>query len=132
MKTADDDGILVDGKHNIQATVNPVDACLEATAFERVTVGKAALIADYGLLQFSRGLFIQLKAQYGDRLKAAATRTAEGKVKVKERTKAEKAKEAYAKLSAEEKAAMIAEIMGTSAAPAEVEIVLDAPVAAQA
>ncbi len=114
LKLADDDGILDDAKakHSIQDAVNPVDACLEATAFDKVTLGKAALVNDYGTLQFARGIFIQLKAKYGERLNAAATLTIKGTVKVKERSKAEKAKAAFASLSAEDKAAMIAELTG--------------------
>ncbi len=122
LRGCDDDGILQDihsGKdkpHVIQDATTPIDACLEATAYEKVTVGKATLVKDYELLSTARGLFIRLKAKYAERLTAAATLTAKGTVKNKERTKAEKAKAAFNALSPEEKAAMISQVTGVPVA----------------
>jgi hypothetical protein len=127
LKAADVDDILVPTAYRIHDATNPVDACLEATAFDKVTLGKAALVKDHGLLMFARGIFIQLKAKYGDRLNAERTVKLDGGAKVLERTKAEKAKAAFARLSESEKAALIAEVTGI--APAQEPEILSAEAA---
>lgn len=117
---SDTDGILADSGHKIPDSVNPSDACVEATSFEKVTAGKATLIKDHGLLTFARGLYIQLQAKYGDRLKAERTLTLEGNVKRSVLTAKEKAKKAYDALSDAEKAELISSITGIQTAEPEV------------
>jgi hypothetical protein len=122
VKAADDDRILEVTNHSIPDAVNPADACVQATAFDSVTKGKTALIKDHGLLMFARGIFIQLKAKYGDRLQAERTLTLEGRVKKAELSRVEKAKMAYSRLSDAERAELIASVTSAPAQADEPEV----------
>jgi hypothetical protein len=134
IREADDDGILRTQKsdgtavHSIPDAQNPSDVCVEATAFEKVSVGKAALIKDHGILQFARGLYIQLKAKYGDRLTAERTLPLKAATREKvAKTQKEKAQQAFAKLSQAEKDQIISELTGIPVTPAQEPEVLEVP-----